>query len=571
MNRSWWSKLILLVFFTGLSVIYVYPTIANIDLETTKFPFKKKITLGLDLQGGLYLVLGVNFDKVMKEVAERQSASARDSLKDAGFTVTGAKVVTEGFPADDPRILLQSDAAKQTELKEKLKRDFYSLRLTGEKPGELELGLSREYKAEVREHTINQSIEVIRNRIDEFGVAEPSITSQGADRIVVELPGVKDVSRAKDLIGRTARLEFRIVNVRDPSGASLPGELAELEKQGIVYKEGTIKISEYVAKVNAALKGKIPEDSEVLFERGDGNRSPIGTLSPYLVFKKINVTGDDLQDAQVGFDQETGRPEVAFTMNPRGGQLMGETTEAHKNEPLAIILDNIVVTAPNIQSKITDRGRITLGMADREKTMKEAKDIAIVLRAGALPAQLDFLEQRVVGPSLGQDSIKNGTRAGIVGCLLVFLFMIFYYRGSGMVATVSLLLNGLFVFAILVGMEATLTLPGIAGIALTIGMAVDANVIIFERIRDELSEGKSIPAAVEAGFQKAFSAIFDANITHGIIALILMNYGTGPIRGFAVTLLVGIITTLFCAVTVCKLIFEGYLAKRGDDLKALSI
>jgi preprotein translocase subunit SecD len=201
--------------------------------------------------------------------------------------------------------------------------------------------------------------------------------------------------------------------------------------------------------------------------------------------------------------------------------------------------------------------------------MKEATDLAIVLRAGALPAQLDFLEQRVVGPSLGQDSIQSGVRAGLIGCLAIFVFMIFYYRMSGVVAVVSLILNALFIVAILIGMEATLTLPGIAGLALTIGMAVDSNVIIFERIRDELHEGKSVQGAVEAGFQKAFSAIFDANITHGIVAIILLNYGTGPIRGFAISLLIGIITTLFCAVTVCKLIFDGYLAR--GEVKKLSI
>ena len=203
--------------------------------------------------------------------------------------------------------------------------------------------------------------------------------------------------------------------------------------------------------------------------------------------------------------------------------------------------------------------------------MKEAKDLAIVLRAGALPAQLDFLEQRVVGPSLGQDSIKSGAKAGVIGCILVFVFMIFYYRASGLVAAVSLMLNGLFTFAALIAMDATLTLPGIAGIALTIGMAVDSNVIIFERIRDELQEGKSVPGAIEAGFQKAFGAIFDANITHGIIASILMSFGTGPIRGFAVTLLIGILTTLFCAVTVCKLFFDGYLGFKRGEIKELSI
>jgi protein-export membrane protein SecD len=212
-----------------------------------------------------------------------------------------------------------------------------------------------------------------------------------------------------------------------------------------------------------------------------------------------------------------------------------------------------------------------LGGGNQQDVMKEAKDLAIVLRAGALPAQLELLEQRVIGPSLGQDSIDRGILAGVVGCLAIFVFMIFYYRMSGVVATFSLLLNALFVFAILIGIDATLTLPGIAGLSLTIGMAVDSNVIIFERIRDEILEGRTIAAAVHAGFEKAFACIFDANITHGIVAIILLNFGSGPIKGFAVTLLIGIVTTLFCAVTVCKLIFDWYLGRQRTEIKELSI
>ena len=236
------------------------------------------------------------------------------------------------------------------------------------------------------------------------------------------------------------------------------------------------------------------------------------------------------------------------------------------------MLDGVVHSAPVIQTQIDGgRGQITLGRRESDDAMKEAKDLAIVLRAGALPAQLELLEQRLIGPSLGQDSIRNGVRAAIVGCAMIFIFMIFYYRLSGVVAVISLILNGLFAFAILIGMDATLTLPGIAGLALVIGMAVDSNVIIFEWIRDELEEGKSPVAAIEAGFSKAFRSIFDANITHGIIAIVLLNFGTGPIKGFAVTLLIGIFTTLFTAVSVCKLIFDGYARFKRSGIERLSI
>lgn len=589
MTKTWWAKLVVLLFFIGMAGVYVYPTLSNLDVEKSKFPFKQKINLGLDLQGGLYMVLGVDFNKVFKEVVSRQVSSLRDGLKDKGINAKRVEFLKEGGTAEDPRLIVEFDAAKRDELYDLIKKSYWTLRLAAEKPGVFELGLSTEYRSEVRDNTINQSIEVIRNRIDEFGVAEPVISSQGSDRVVVELPGVKDIDRAKDLIGRTAKLEFRIVNTK----AMDPGKVAELvatieKDHKISYKEGT-KFSEYVRQINEKAKGKIPADSEIAFEKisgmervararnGEESKAKLdkegekAIYNPYLLFARAEVTGDDLEDAQVSFDQDSRMPNVSFSLNPRGADAFDKLTGEHVNDFLAIVLDNIVHSAPRINGRIPGgRGQITLGRGNQEDILREAKDLAIVLRAGALPAQLEFLEQRVVGPSLGQDSIQKGAKAGVVGILAIFIFMIFYYRGSGLVATFSLLLNALFILAILVGIEATLTLPGIAGIALTIGMAVDSNVIIFERIRDELSEGKSVLASVEAGFGKAFSAIFDANITHGIIAVILMTYGTGPIRGFAISLLIGIFTTLFCAVTVAKLLFDGYLSAK-PDMKKLSI
>ncbi|MBC7691727.1 MAG: protein translocase subunit SecD [Methylotenera sp.] len=579
MTRGWWGKFLLLVSMVVLSIVYVIPTLANLNLETTKFPFKQKINLGLDLQGGLYLVMGVDFNKVFKDVTERESNGLADSLKEQGVTIKSVRMLTENQNPEDPRVAVEFDPAQRDTLLALLKKNYWKLRLADEKPGRFELGLTGEYRAETRDRTVNQSIEVIRNRIDEFGVAEPSITSQGADRIVVELPGVKEVDRAKDLIGRTAKLEFKFVNDKAMPPQQVAALIADIEKEHkIAYKAGG-KFSDYVKQINEFAKGKIPAGSEISFERMKSNAdAAAGTKSedelgriPYLLFSKADITGDDLQDASVAFDQENRRPNVSFTLNPRGAAIFDKVTGDHIGERFAIVLDNIVHSAPVIQGRIPGgRGQITLGRGEGDSIMREAKDLAIVLRAGALPAQLDFLEQRVVGPSLGQDSIEKGARAGIIGCLLVFAFMIFYYRGSGVVATISLLLNALFLFAVLVGMEATLTLPGIAGIALTIGMAVDSNVLIFERIRDELAEGKAVPAAVDAGFRKAFSAIFDANITHGIVATILMVYGTGAIKGFAITLLIGIFTTLFCALTVCKLFFDGYISK-NPQIKQLSI
>lgn len=573
MGRGWWGKFLLLLFVTGLSAAYVYPTVANLDLSKTKFPFKQKVNLGLDLQGGLYLVLGVEFNKVFKDVIERQVSSLETSLRDKGFSPKNVKIVREGLPADDPHAVVEFDASKQDAVADLIKKDYWTLRLVDLKPGRLELGLSREYRGEVRERTLNQSIEVIRNRIDEFGVTEPAITTQGTDRVVVELPGVKEVERAKDLIGRTAKLEFKIVADKLMNPGQVAAMVDEIEKKNnLTYREGD-KFSDYVRKVNELAKGKVPEGTEIAFERSRIPGQADLQRIPYLLFSRAEVTGDDLQDASVAINPENRAPYVSFHLNPRGAQLFDKLTGEHIRERLAIVLDNIVHSAPVIQSRISGgSGQITLGAGGGDDIMREARDLSIVLRAGALPAQLDLLEQRVVGPSLGQDSIRKGAFASLIGSILVFVFVIFYYRASGVIAAITLLLNVLFVLAILVGLEATLTLPGIAGIALTVGIAVDSNVVIYERIREELRAGKSPHAAVNAGFQKAFRTILDANVTNAAAAIVLLVYGTGPIKGFAVTMLIGIVTTLFTAVFVCKLIFDWYLRiLEGRRARALSI
>jgi protein-export membrane protein SecD len=287
---------------------------------------------------------------------------------------------------------------------------------------------------------------------------------------------------------------------------------------------------------------------------------------------KAEVTGNDLQDAQVSFNQESRRPEVAFELNPRGAVNFEKLTGENVGKRLAIVLDGIVHSAPNINSKIGARGVITTGRGGYDSALRESKDLAIVLRAGALPAQLELMEQRVVGPSLGADSVAKGAFASVLGILAVFLLAAVYYRVSGLIAVLSLMMNVVFVLAILVWLEATLTLPGIAGIALTVGIAVDSNVVIYERIREELGIGKSIGAAVEAGFEKAFKTILDANVANGIAAVILMMYGSGPVKGFAVTMMIGIVTTLFTAVFVCRVLFDFYLKRMEDrGAKTLSI
>lgn len=561
MNRSWWMRFSLLVFFIVVAVVHVVPTLGNLNLETTKFPFKKKVNLGLDLQGGLYMVYGVDFKKVYSETLSRSAESFVAELGKAG--VPGATLgQVDSAIEEDPKVVLKFDPAFAAKAKETLDKQGYVLRAVEESAGQITLALGRDYRAQMKDNTLNQSLQVIRNRIDEFGVSEPSIATKGNNRVVVELPGVKDIERAKALVGRTARLEFKMAEMEQTQVAAQV--VADAAAKGITYKEGD-KYSTYIEQIANAAKGKIPEGTQILFERGPG-----GALVPFLLKSKVELSGAELSDAMVSFDQETQQPQVAFQLNPRGAGTFAELTRANVGRFLAIVLDDVIYSAPRINGAIPGgSGVITLGSGG-EQAFKEARDLAIVLRAGALPARLDLLEQRVIGPSLGADSIKHGLNAGLVGCLLIFIFMSIYYRMSGVVATVSLLLNALFTFALLIAIDATLTLPGIAGIALTIGMAVDSNVIIFERIRDELMEGKSVASAVQAGFDKAFACILDANLTHGIVSIILLNFGTGPIRGFAITLLIGIVTTLFCAVTVCKLFFDAYLG-RGKKIERLSI
>lgn len=560
MERRWWWKFILLLGCLGIAGMHVYPTVAGLDLEKTQFPIKRKINLGLDLQGGLYMVLGVNFNQVYREVVQRQLASLQSRLKDKGITVKNAKFVKEGHPEDDPRMHIEFNSADKEKLYRLVKDEFWILRLTNESEGMYELGLAHSYRKDVRQNTLDQSIEVIRNRIDQFGVAEPSITSQGAERLVVELPGVKEVERAKALIGKTAKLEWKLVDEKAMNDTQVLSLVKEIEeKNKISFKEGE-KFSQYVTEVNKHAKGRIPEKDIIAFERVlDQFGNPV-TRRPYLLFAKSEITGEELQDAQVQIDPERRVPVVNFTLNPRGATLFEKVTREHVRERLAIVLDNVVYSAPMINGPIPGgRGQITLGSGNADGLMKEAKDLAIVLRAGALPAQLEFLEERVVGPSLGQDSIRYGSLAGVIGVIAVLIFISIYYRVSGFIAALSLLMNVIFVMGILVGMDATLTLPGIAGIALTVGIAVDSNVVIYERIREELRLGKSLHGAVESGFQKAFRTILDANITNAAAALVLLSYGTGPVKGFAVTLLIGIITTVFTAVFVCRMFFDLYL------------
>jgi preprotein translocase subunit SecD len=387
---------------------------------------------------------------------------------------------------------------------------------------EIRLGMDPKIIENIKQQAVRQAVDTIRNRVDELGVAEPDVVLHGTDRIVVQLPGLKeDVDQAVRIIKRTARLEFKIVDEK--------GDLS------------------------AALRGDVPGGAEILYKVDRNPRTGAVTRTPFLVKKPILMTGDVLTDARVRPDQ-TGRMYIAMDFNRRGARIFERITGEHVRERLAIILDNKVYSAPVIKDRISGGAAIIEGMF----TPEEAHELALVLRSGSLPAPVKILESRSVGPSLGEDSIRLGRNAVVFGLLLVVVGMAVYYRWSGVVADVALVLNLILILAVMVspGLRATLTLPGLAGVALTMGMAIDANVLIFERIREESRLGKSMKAALDTGYAKAFSTIFDANLTTILAALPLIQFGTGPIKGFAVTLCIGLAVSMFTALFVTRTIFD---------------
>ena len=567
MARGWWFRFTFLAALTIAALMSVTPTFFNLK-DDSSFPLKTKINLGLDLQGGLYMVLGIDFNKVYRDEVVGNGRKMISLLKEENIEATIGDLVTAD-PKDPKQTIVLAKAIDADKAKTTFSKYFgNTVRLTGDDNGKLTYGLSRDFIKEVEDTALSKSIEVIRNRIDEFGVTEPEIVSQGTERIVVQLPGVKDIDRAKDLIGKTAKLEFKFVN--DEATASMADWMDKVKKAGLEYKKGE-RFSDYVKKVNELLAADLPAGFEIAYSKeSNKNTNEITNMEPYLVENATTLTGEQLQEAFVRMDQEQNRPYVALEFKAAGAKIFEEITGANVGKRLAIVLDGNVYSAPVVQGRIAGgSAQITLGTGDYNTVMAEARDLALVLRAGALPVELVFEEQRVVGPSLGADAIDKAQLASLVGAFLVLAFMCFYYKLSGVIATVTIVLNVLFTLSCLIGLGATLSLPGIAGIALTVGMAVDGNILIYERIREELRMGISPQEAVRIGFEKAFWAIADANITTALAGICLLNFGTGPVRGFAVTLLIGIATTVYTAYFVSHILFEYYVAKGAK--KSLSI
>ena len=495
------------------------------------YPLKEKIALGLDLQGGMHLVLEVQSEKAVEASLDRISDDIWRDVEEADIEIDR---VTPDF--ENKQITVLAVAALDLPEMEKV-MERYTTYLSKSRTTSDGLGivyqLTDDEIKRIQENAVHQGLETIRNRVDQFGVSEPTILIQGERRILVQLPGVQDPQRAINLIGKTARLEFKLVDDEN--------------------------------SLDSAQAGNIPDGDEILYQRTEDVETGEVKRKPFLLKKRTVLTGDTLTSAEVRYDSQFNEPYVALTFNSLGAMTFHQVTKNNIKKRLAIVLDDNVYSAPVIQDEIPGgRAQITGSF----KT-EEARDLAIILRAGALPAPVVILENRTVGPSLGEDSIEKGVSSVIYGTLLVIAFIAVYYRLCGFVAVTALFLNLVLLLGALAYFGASLTLPGIAGILLTIGMAIDSNVLIFERIREEIRNGKTVRAAIEAGFAKALSTIIDANVTTLIAALVLFQFGTGPIKGFAVTLSIGIVASMFTAVFVSRTIFDVFMSRK--KIERLSI
>ncbi|HEX9023439.1 MAG TPA: protein translocase subunit SecD [Geobacteraceae bacterium] len=528
---TWRVSLILL--FIILSVIYLTPTLlGKLPSWWQGFLPKDKIHLGLDLQGGTHLVMEVQTQKAVEGALDMIATDLEDSLTEQNLRF---KRIARTGP-DQVQATLYDRASADT-LEKLIKKKYPELEVQApvDEGGfvNVQLRMNEKVAQDRKDKAVSQALETIRNRIDQFGVSEPVIQREGINNIVVQLPGIKDPKRAIELIGRTARLEFKLLDENINPATATPGT--------------------------------IPEDDEILMEKRSDPKTGAVSETPLVVKKKSLITGDLLTDAQMRIDSQFNQPYVAIEFNSTGARLFDQVTAANVGKRFAIVLDNNIYSAPVIRERISGGSAQITGSF----TEKEAADLAIVLRAGSLPAPVDIIQNVTVGPSLGQDSINKGLLAGLVGVALVVIFMAVYYQAAGLVANMGMVLNILYLMGALAALGATLTLPGIAAIVLLIGMSVDSNVLIFERIREEMRLGKTPQASLDAGYDKAFLTIIDSHVTTLITAAVLFQFGTGPVKGFAVSLSLGIIINLFTSLLATKVVFDIFLSR--FRVKRLSI
>jgi protein-export membrane protein SecD len=514
------------LYFSKLKVITIYSLIifltlfasANLFKNSKNFLFSKKVNLGLDLQGGSYLLLEVDSNPIEKQKIQNKLISLRNIFKDQKIKYKNLEIVDKKI-----KFILEKNDIEKFEKFLLNKENQINLYFNQYKSYELDyeilnntvtLNYSKYGLIEIKKDTLEQSLEIVRRRIDEVGTKEPTILRRGNDRILIELPGLDDPNRIKNLLGKTASLAFRIVSDEE---------------------------NEF--------------GSEIVFYEDNVNKLRIN--------KRVIISGDNLDNAKPSINNQTNEVAVSFTLDRLGAKRFGKITSENVGKRLAIVLDNKIISAPQIQEAILGgNGQITGNFS-----IQTANDLALLLRSGALPAPLNIIEERTVGPDLGEDSIKAGTISLIIGFILVIIYMIFKYRFLGIIADTALIINLILLLGVLTALEATLTLPGIAGIILTVGMAVDANVLIFERIKEEIKTEKSIIHAFDMGYKKAQSAVLDANVTTLISAIILFLLGSGPVKGFALTLGIGIVTTLFSAYFLARHLSSLYVMRNKEKLK----
>jgi len=554
----------------------------------------RHLNLGLDLQGGILLSMGVDVDRAVKAKVARRADEIGDFLREKNVPVESSAPSPDGS-----RIAVKTSDPRRVQ---QIVLDQYGSELTapsGAPAGMVWFGFKTKAIQDFEARAVDQAEKTIRNRVDKWGVTEPDIKRKGNNQIQIQLPGFKDPEKAKDLLGRTAQLEFKIADDESPVLDAVRGKLSPCPVnegvlrfplpdtgcymvEGVELPGGGSRQVTFLAGNNRnQLNAAVDQFAKPLLQPGQEigiGEATVGSgvvkehyYRTYLLHAKTELTGDYISDARAAMDnsQGAGRPVVVFTMTPEGGRLMEKLTSANLGRRMATVLDGMVETAPYIQGKISTNGQITLGSGRPYQEMyEEANDIALVLKAGALPAPVTIYEERTVGATLGPELIKKGTTAALVGLVLVVLFMIAYYRATGLIADLALVLNGLIVLAIMSIIGSTLTLPGIAGFVLTLGMAVDANVLINERIREELRTGRSVRQAVDQGYDKVFWTIVDAHVTTLVAALVLMQYGSGPVRGFAVTLAIGLVASMFTSIVVTRA-FMDYFTRH--DTARLSV
>ena len=587
MDRAWYWKAGFILAVTLLALWALVPSITYFRLPPAerneasafekarpKWAPAKHLNLGLDLQGGIHLVMGVEVDRAVREKAVRRAEEIAAELDRKG--IKGADV--KGDPDTGIVTVTAPEIGKVKDLVSTDFTDMYVRKVSG---GSFDLSMKDDAVKLLKESAVDQAVKAIRNRVDKWGVSEPTIAKRGDASILVQLPGYSNPEKAKELIGKTAQLEFKIADDVDPTLTTLKdlpqGVTLDWDRYsgaGDATVSSPFLVSKDRTLLEQYIKDKAPAGKQLAIGKVEDRIKRETTYRTYLLDKKAGMTGEYITDARVAFDNSPGegnRPYVQVTFNKTGADLFGKLTRDNVKKRMAIVLDDTVDSAPIIQTEIPG-GICSIhlgGLKPINEILDEAKDLALVLKSGALPAPVRILEERSVGASLGPELIHRGSMAALVGLLAVLVFMAFYYRFSGVVADVALVLNGVVVLAIMAGINSTLTLPGIAGFVLTLGMAVDANVLINERIREEMKGGKAIAAAVRNGYEKVFWTIFDGHVTALVAGFVIRAYGSGPVRGFATTLIIGLLASMFTSIVVTRAIVEWFVS-HGRLHKAVS-